>query len=37
VTAFRNRAGESVAFTVDSLGRLTAKNLPGSEPDVTYT
>jgi RHS repeat-associated protein len=36
VTAFRNRAGESVGFTVDALGRVTAKNLPGSEPDVTY-
>ncbi|HET9638267.1 MAG TPA: RHS repeat-associated core domain-containing protein [Allosphingosinicella sp.] len=36
VTAFRNRAGESIGFTVDALGRVTAKNLPGSEPDVTY-
>ena len=37
VTAFRNRAGESIGFTVDALGRLTAKDLPGSEPDVAYT
>jgi RHS repeat-associated protein len=36
VTAFRNRAGESIGFTVDALGRVTAKNLPGSELDVTY-
>ena len=36
VTAFRNRAGESIGFTVDALGRLTAKDLPGSEPDVAY-
>jgi YD repeat-containing protein len=31
VTAFRNRAGESIALTVDALGRVTAKNLPGSD------
>jgi len=37
VTAFRNRAAESIGFTLDALGRLTAKDLPGSEPDVTYT
>ncbi|HEX8240839.1 MAG TPA: RHS repeat-associated core domain-containing protein [Allosphingosinicella sp.] len=36
VTSFRNRAGESIGFTVDALGRVTAKDLPGSEPDVTY-
>ena len=36
VTAFRNRAGESIGFTLDALGRVTAKNLPGSEPDVAY-
>jgi RHS repeat-associated protein len=36
VTAFRNRAGESIGFTVDALGRVTAKDLPGSEPDVSY-
>jgi RHS repeat-associated protein len=37
VTAFRNRAAESIGFTVDALGRVTAKDLPGSEPDVSYT
>jgi len=37
VVAFRNRAAESIAFTVDALGRVTAKDLPGSEPDVSYT
>ena len=36
VTAFRNRAAESIGFTVDALGRVTAKDLPGSEPDVAY-
>jgi RHS repeat-associated protein len=37
VVAFRNRAAESIAFTTDALGRVTAKDLPGSEPDVSYT
>ncbi|MFL6846105.1 MAG: RHS repeat-associated core domain-containing protein, partial [Allosphingosinicella sp.] len=37
VVAFRNRAGESTGFTIDALGRVTAKDLPGSEPDVAYT
>jgi RHS repeat-associated protein len=36
VTAFRNRANETIAFTYDTLNRPTFKNLPGSEPDVTY-
>jgi len=36
VTAFRNRAGETIAFTYDALNRQTFKNLPGTEPDVTY-
>ncbi len=36
VAAFRNRAVETIAFTYDALGRLTFKNLPGSELDVTY-
>jgi YD repeat-containing protein len=35
-TALRNRAGESIGYTLDALGRVTTKNLPGSEPDVTY-
>lgn len=36
VTSRRNRANETTAFTYDALNRVTAKNLPGSEPDVTY-
>jgi RHS repeat-associated protein len=35
VTARRNRADETVSFTYDALNRLTAKDLPGMEPDVT--
>src|SRR3546814_6997013 len=26
----------SIAYSYDDLGRLTTKNLPGTEPDVTY-
>lgn len=26
----------AIGYTLDPLGRVTAKNLPGSEPDVTY-
>ncbi len=37
VTGFRNRANETIGYTFDALGRLTFKNRPGSEPDVTYT
>jgi len=36
VVAFRNRAGESIGLGYDALGRLTAKDLPGAEPDATY-
>jgi len=36
VTAFRNRAAQSTSFTYDNLDRATLKNLPGTEPDVTY-
>jgi RHS repeat-associated protein len=36
VTSFRNRAGNSFAFTYDNLDRGTFKDRPGSEPDVTY-
>jgi RHS repeat-associated protein len=32
----RLRNGTSIAFTYDSLDRVTAKNLPGTEPDVSY-
>jgi RHS repeat-associated protein len=34
--SFRNRAGETIVSTYDALGRLAFKDLPGSEPDVTY-
>jgi YD repeat-containing protein len=37
VTAFRNRAGQTISFTYDALNRQTYKDLPGTEPDVTYT
>jgi RHS repeat-associated protein len=36
VVSFRNRAGESIGFGYDALGRQTAKDLPGSEPDIAY-
>jgi RHS repeat-associated protein len=36
VSSLRNRAGETAGFTSDALGRVTFKDLPGSEPDVTY-
>ena len=39
VTSFRNRAGETIGFTHDALGRLTFKDLPNTaihEADVTY-
>ena len=36
VASFRNRANETTAFGYDDIGRLTSKNLTGTEPDVTY-
>ena len=36
VTARRLRDATSIAFTYDKLNRPTFKDLPGSEPDVTY-
>ena len=36
VTTRRLRDGQSIGYTYDALNRLTAKNLPGAEPDVTY-
>jgi RHS repeat-associated protein len=36
VTAFRNRAVQTTNFTYDKLNRVTLKDLPGTEPDVTY-
>lgn len=32
----RLRDATSIAFTYDNLNRVTLKNLPGTEPDVTY-
>jgi RHS repeat-associated protein len=32
----RTRDGQVINFTYDKLNRLSLKNLPGSEPDVTY-
>jgi YD repeat-containing protein len=36
VTSRRNRAAETIGFTYDNLSRLTLKDLPGTEPDVSY-
>jgi len=36
VISLRLRDAQSVAFSYDNLNRLTLKNLPGTEPDVTY-
>jgi YD repeat-containing protein len=36
VTSFRNRAGQVIGFSIDALGRPTLKDLPGTEPDVSY-
>jgi YD repeat-containing protein len=33
----RNRAGETLLFGYDALGRMTLKDRPGSEPDIAYT
>ncbi|HEX6377211.1 MAG TPA: RHS repeat-associated core domain-containing protein [Allosphingosinicella sp.] len=37
VTSRRLRDGNSIGYSYDALNRLIAKDLPGSEPDVTYT
>jgi RHS repeat-associated protein len=37
VTSFRNRAADATGFAFDALNRMTAKDLPASEPDVAYT
>src|SRR5690606_4812028 len=37
VISRRLRDGTSIAYSYDDLGRLTTKNLPGTEPDVTYS
>lgn len=36
VTTRRLRDGQSIGYTYDALNRLTAKDLPGTEPDATY-
>ena len=36
VVSRRLRDGSAIAFTFDSLNRPTVKDLPGSEPDVSY-
>jgi RHS repeat-associated protein len=35
-TSFRNRAGEALGYTYDALDRMSYKDRPGSEPDVSY-
>lgn len=37
VTSFRLRDGTSIALTYDALNRPTLKDLPGSDPDVSYS
>lgn len=37
VTQRRLRDGTTIDYSYDDLGRLTTKNLPGTEPDVTYS
>ena len=36
VTSRRLRDGNSIGFTFDNLNRVTLKDLPGTEPDVSY-
>jgi RHS repeat-associated protein len=37
VTQRRLRDGTSIGYTYDALGRVTAKDLPGTEPDTSYS
>lgn len=37
VTSQRLRDGNSIGYGYDDLGRLIVKDLPGSEPDVSYS
>lgn len=37
VTSHRLRDGQVIAFSYDGLNRVKLKDLPGTEPDVTYT
>jgi RHS repeat-associated protein len=36
-TSERMRSGSTIALTYDTLNRVTLKNLPGTEPDVSYS
>ena len=36
VTSRRLRDANSIGFTFDNLNRVTLKNLPGTEPDISY-
>jgi RHS repeat-associated protein len=36
VTSRRLRDGNSIGYSFDALNRMTYKDLPGTEPDVTY-
>ncbi|MEA3031180.1 MAG: hypothetical protein QOG13_2505, partial [Sphingomonadales bacterium] len=36
VASRRLRDATSIAYSYDALGRMTAKNLPGSDPDAAY-
>ena len=36
VSSWRLRDGQVIAYGYDNLNRMTLKDLPGSEPDVTY-
>jgi RHS repeat-associated protein len=37
VTSRRLRDGTTINYSYDDLGRVTAKDLPGSEPDTSYS
>jgi RHS repeat-associated protein len=37
MTARRGRDGQSFSYTYDNLGRVTAVDAPGSQPDISYT
>jgi RHS repeat-associated protein len=36
VVSRRLRDGQAIGYSVDALGRITLKDLPGSEPDTSY-
>lgn len=37
VTSLRLRDGTSIDYTIDAMGRVIEKDLPGSDPDVIFT